>query len=39
MLAHVPAAFTAHFGQAPMLLLMIVYTVYGLWLLSTPVVG
>jgi hypothetical protein len=26
-------------GQAPMLLLMIVYTVYGLWLLSTPVVG
>jgi hypothetical protein len=39
MLAHVPAAFTAHFGQAPMLLLMIAYTVYGLWLLSTPVVG
>jgi hypothetical protein len=26
-------------GQAPMLVLMIVYTVYGLWLLSTPVVG
>ena len=38
-LGDTPSRRDAVIGQAPMLLLMIAYTVYGLWLLSTPVVG
>jgi hypothetical protein len=51
VLAHVMAVFAAHrlasaepgrsglFSQAPIILFMIAYTVFGLWLLSTPVIG
>jgi hypothetical protein len=51
VLAHVMAVFAAHRlarveprqsslpGQVPVILFMIAYTVFGLWLLSTPVIG
>lgn len=42
VLSIVPIAISrraALLGEAPMIVLMIGYTVYGLWLLSTPVIG